>query len=94
MQTQTCGDVVFHCFDPVIVQLSLDRSNVQHEKLIFKLVKPYIEKFSLPLLTEAEPECMEVTADESIVVEEKNVSKGTKDQKETKGRRKKKMKTK
>lgn len=34
-------------FDPVTVQLSLDRSNVQHEKLVFKLVKPYIPGFSI-----------------------------------------------
>lgn len=40
--TQTCGDVVFRSFDPVVVQLSLDRSNVQHEKLVFKLVKPEV----------------------------------------------------
>ncbi|CAG5093776.1 Similar to RRP44A: Exosome complex exonuclease RRP44 homolog A (Arabidopsis thaliana) [Cotesia congregata] len=46
--TQTCGDVVFRSFDPVIVQLSLDRSNVQHEKLVFKLVKPEISGFSVP----------------------------------------------
>lgn len=41
-QSQTCGDVVFRSFDPIVVQISLDRSNVQHEKLIFKLVKPEV----------------------------------------------------
>lgn len=46
--TQTFGDIVFKSFDPVVVQLSLDRSNVQHEKLVFKLVKPEIEGFSIP----------------------------------------------
>ncbi|XP_016981483.2 exosome complex exonuclease RRP44 [Drosophila rhopaloa] len=45
--TQRCGDVVFHSFDPVTVRLSLDSSNVQHEKLIFRLVKPYIKGFSV-----------------------------------------------
>lgn len=40
--SQTCGDIVFHTFDPVVVQIRLDRSNVQHEKLIFKLVKPHV----------------------------------------------------
>ncbi|XP_063981458.1 exosome complex exonuclease RRP44 [Diachasmimorpha longicaudata] len=45
--TQTCGDVVLKSFDPVEVQLSLDRSNVQHEKLVFKLVKPEIPGFSV-----------------------------------------------
>lgn len=41
-------------FDPVTVQLSLDRSNVQHEKLVFKLVKPYISGFSIPCNSEEE----------------------------------------
>lgn len=45
-QSQTCGDIVFRAFDPIIVQLSLDRSNVQHEKLIFKLVKPEVSRIS------------------------------------------------
>lgn len=95
MQTQTCGDVVFHCFDPVTVQLSLDRSNVQHEKLVFRLVKPYIQNFSIPSVSEpkqAEP--MEVIAEELIILEEKRASKETKEQRETKGRKKKKMRTK
>lgn len=47
--TQRCGDVVFHAFDPVIVRLSIDSSNVQHEKLVFQLVKPYIKGFSVEL---------------------------------------------
>ncbi|XP_053981300.1 exosome complex exonuclease RRP44 [Hylaeus volcanicus] len=46
--SQTCGDIVFRTFDLVIVQISLDRSNVQHEKLVFKLVKPHIPGFSIP----------------------------------------------
>ena len=41
--TQTAGEVVFHVFDPVIVQLSIDRSNVQHMKLSLKLVKPKVQ---------------------------------------------------
>lgn len=46
--TQTCGSIVFRSFDRVTVQLSLDRSNVQREKLVFKLVKPEIPGFSVP----------------------------------------------
>ncbi|XP_071873315.1 exosome complex exonuclease RRP44-like protein Dis3 [Bombus fervidus] len=46
--SQTCGNVVFRTFDPVTVQISLNRSNIQHEKLIFKLVKPFIPGFSVP----------------------------------------------
>ncbi|KZC14228.1 PREDICTED: exosome complex exonuclease RRP44 [Dufourea novaeangliae] len=45
--SQTCGNIVFRTFDPVVVQICLDRSNVQHEKLIFKLVKPHIPGFSV-----------------------------------------------
>lgn len=41
-QSQTCGDIVFRAFDPIVVQMSLDRSNVQREKLFFKLVKPNV----------------------------------------------------
>lgn len=46
-QSQQCGRVVFHSFDPVIVRLSLDTTNVQHEKLVFQLIKPFIEGFSI-----------------------------------------------
>lgn len=46
-QTQQCGSVVFAPFDPVIVQLSLDSTNVQREKLVFKLVKPFVEGLSV-----------------------------------------------
>ncbi|XP_011146134.1 exosome complex exonuclease RRP44 [Harpegnathos saltator] len=49
-QSQTCGDIIFRAFDLIIVQISLDRSNIQHEKLFFKLVKPEIPGFSIPPL--------------------------------------------
>lgn len=45
--TQTCGNLTFHAFDPVTVRLSLDSTNVQHEKIVFELVQPYIEGFSV-----------------------------------------------
>ncbi|GLG96173.1 Exosome complex exonuclease RRP44 [Gryllus bimaculatus] len=54
-QTQKCGDVTFRSFDPVTVQLSLDRSNLQHEKLVLKLVKPVIPGFSVPSSDEPIP---------------------------------------
>lgn len=53
-QTQKCGDVIFHAFDPVRVRLNLDTRNVQHEKLVLKLVSPAIEGFSVPPLDEGE----------------------------------------
>lgn len=52
-QTQKCGQIVFRTFDPVIVQLSLDSNNVQHEKIILKLIKPEIPNFSIPSITES-----------------------------------------
>ncbi|KAI5707300.1 hypothetical protein M8J75_016503 [Diaphorina citri] len=58
-QSQSCGSVVFHSFDPVTVQLSLDRSNVQHEKLVLRLVRPLIEGFSVSSAGEQGEEKME-----------------------------------
>lgn len=52
-------------FDPVTVQLTLDRSNIQHEKLVFKLVKPFIPNFSVPSIDEKSKE--NVTRDEENV---------------------------
>lgn len=48
-QTLQCGKITFHAFDPVTVRLSLDTTNVQHEKLVFDLVKPHIEGFNVPV---------------------------------------------
>jgi hypothetical protein len=45
-QTQKCGDVIFRPFDPVTVQLSLDQSNLQHEKIVLKLVHPQVSVIS------------------------------------------------
>ena len=50
--TQKCGNIIFHAFDPVTVRLSLDSTNVQHEKLVFQLVKPYIEGFSVKTISD------------------------------------------
>ncbi|KMQ94973.1 exosome complex exonuclease rrp44 [Lasius niger] len=62
-QSQTCGSVIFRTFDPIVVQMSLDRSNVQHEKLIFKLVKPEIPDFSVSPLNR---ETVSVTEENSM----------------------------
>lgn len=51
---QTCGGVTLSVFGRVIIQLSIDRSNVQHLKLQIKLVKPEIPGFSVPPTPEAE----------------------------------------
>ncbi|GAB6030282.1 hypothetical protein CHUAL_005957 [Chamberlinius hualienensis] len=47
--SQTCGKVKFLPFDRVTVRLSMDRSNVQHEKLTFQLVEPQIPGFSIKI---------------------------------------------
>jgi exosome complex exonuclease DIS3/RRP44 len=44
--------VIFHSFDPVVVRLSLDSTNIQHEKLVFQLLKPFIEGFSVASLND------------------------------------------
>lgn len=59
-QTQKCGDIVFHAFDPVIIRLVLNSSNIQHEKIVLELVSPYIEGFSVPRLVDEENKKMEV----------------------------------
>lgn len=40
--TQKCGEVTFSSFDKLIVQISIDKTNIQHQKLCLKLVKPYV----------------------------------------------------
>lgn len=52
--TQTCGPVTLRVFDRLIIQISIDRSNVQHLKLQIKLVQPVIEGFSVPPTIEEE----------------------------------------
>ncbi|CAG9764874.1 unnamed protein product [Ceutorhynchus assimilis] len=50
--TQKAGDVVFHTFDPVLIRLKLDSSNIQHEKFTVQLVEPHIPGFSVSPLAE------------------------------------------
>ncbi|ELU08883.1 hypothetical protein CAPTEDRAFT_225692 [Capitella teleta] len=54
--TQSVGDVTLHVFDPVVVQIAIDASNIQHQKLLLKLVEPSVPGFSVPALdTDVEP---------------------------------------
>ena len=46
--SQTCRDVKLTLFMKLTVQVSLDSSDVQHEKLAVRLVHPNIEGFSVP----------------------------------------------
>ncbi|KAG6799814.1 exosome complex exonuclease RRP44 [Apis mellifera caucasica] len=87
--SQTCGNITFHTFDPVIVQISLNRENVQHEKLIFKLVKPFISGFSVPAATS---ECSNIILEESTTETVKRkieTEKGSDINTKTKGSKKK-----
>ena len=45
--TQTAGSTVLHMFDPVTVQVSIDKSNIQHQRLALKLVRPLVSRYSL-----------------------------------------------
>lgn len=61
--TQTIGGVKLYLFDPVTVQISIDSSNIQHQKLQVSLVEPEIPGLSVPSLnkrtvpeTEASPQ--------------------------------------
>ena len=45
--SQACGGVTLTLFQKVTVRILLDDSNVQHEKLVLKLVSPQIEGFSV-----------------------------------------------
>lgn len=38
---------MFRAFDPVVIRLSLDTTNVQREKIVFELVQPFIPGFSV-----------------------------------------------
>ena len=45
--SQTCGDIVLRTFDPVSVRVSIDRSDVQHQKMLIELVDPVVPGFSV-----------------------------------------------
>ncbi len=54
--SQTCCGVKLRLFQEVRVQLSLDQTNVQHEKLVLRLVEPRIPGFSAEPTREEEEE--------------------------------------
>jgi len=54
--SQTCKDVKVTLFMKLLVQVYLDTSDVQHEKLALRLVDPHIEGFSVPRTPELELE--------------------------------------
>jgi len=54
--SQTCGDVKVTLFMKLVVQVYLDTTDVQHEKLALRLVDPNIEGFSVPCTPDVESE--------------------------------------
>ncbi|XP_060606193.1 exosome complex exonuclease RRP44-like [Ruditapes philippinarum] len=60
--TQSCGPVTLHVFDRVVIQISIDRSNVQHLKLQIRLVEPSIPEFSVPAASNEEDKSEEPPA--------------------------------
>ena len=68
--SQTSKGVTLKLFEKVVVRISLDDSNVQHEKLVLKLVKPVIDGFSVdPVESKARKRPSE--ASEGVVVTKK-----------------------
>lgn len=57
-----CNGVTLKTFDELTVRLSLDSSNLQHQKLLFQLVKPHIPGFSYVV----EDQIMEVDEVETL----------------------------
>ncbi|XP_064071350.1 exosome complex exonuclease RRP44 [Vanessa tameamea] len=83
---QICNDIVFKTFDELTVRLTLDSSNLQHRKLVFQLVTPFIPGVSY--VQQTKDDQMEVEN-----VEIKTDEKKRKDLPETKNKKKKKSKT-
>lgn len=68
---------MFRAFDPVVIRLSLDASNIQREKIVFELVEPFIPGFSVESMeVEATPRDDELSPakrkadDQSMVIDE------------------------
>ncbi|CAF1009743.1 unnamed protein product [Rotaria sp. Silwood1] len=45
--TQTINNLTIHMFDPVTVQISVDSNNIQRQRIQIRLVKPFIDGFSV-----------------------------------------------
>ncbi|XP_067140262.1 exosome complex exonuclease RRP44 isoform X2 [Centruroides vittatus] len=53
--SHTANGVTLSIFDPVTIQIHIDRSNIQHPYIQAQLVKPFIEGFSVPSIVEGGP---------------------------------------
>lgn len=66
---------MFRAFDPVVIRLSLDATNIQREKIVFELVKPFIPGFSVEPMEEDAASIEEQTltkrkVDESVAIDD------------------------
>ncbi|XP_071510862.1 exosome complex exonuclease RRP44-like [Diadema antillarum] len=52
--SQNVGDVKLRAFDHVTVQISMEATSIQHQKLALKLVSPHVPGFSVPSQTSLE----------------------------------------
>ncbi|GFY68000.1 exosome complex exonuclease RRP44 [Trichonephila inaurata madagascariensis] len=53
--SQSAAGVTLRQFDPVTIQLHIDKTNVQHQKTALRLVKPFIPGFSVGSINEEPP---------------------------------------
>ncbi|KAG1650303.1 Exosome complex exonuclease RRP44 [Nymphon striatum] len=51
--SQTACGVKIHLFEMVVVEISIDKKNIQHQKMSLKLVSPVIPGFSVPSLIDS-----------------------------------------
>lgn len=68
--TQHYKEFVFRAFDPVVIRLSLDTTNVQREKIVFELVQPFIPGFSVKAM---DVDSTEATEEQQPPVKRKSV---------------------
>lgn len=78
---QTNGNVTLRLFQKVRVQLTLDQSNVQHEKLEVKLVDPFIPGYSVEKDDKVKEQAMEVEASKAEKRPKEEASAGKKNKK-------------
>ena len=73
--SQRCGEVKMTLFMKVKVQVYLDSSDIQHEKLALRLVEPNIPGFSVPQVTgpDKRPSAVEDDTDTDHVIKKKKI---------------------
>lgn len=57
-----CGSVIIRPFDHLKIQVTVDTSDVQHQRVVSKLIEPVIPGFSVPSLKRESSESKETTS--------------------------------